>query len=121
MANFIKQRKLENKTTEDIFSFRQCITSQFKPKALKVVTNNKKESLKSSKQANVSRISLLILSRSSKKILEKSKFYKPKITSSSLLFSHPILLSLTVDTYTLKHPETILKIFLKSRKTSLIY
>ena len=53
--------------------FRQCISTQFNKSTLnkKIPSNMSKD-----KQANVFRISLLILPRLSKSVLEKLKFFK---------------------------------------------
>jgi len=52
--------------------------AQFKPRDNKKSPENKKEVHSSGKKAEVSKIPLLILLRPSKKVLEKSKFYKTK-------------------------------------------
>jgi len=143
MAVFIKQRKLKNKTTENIPQivkfgfvswnfiyksewdkltahkdnsfFKQYIALQFKSKTLKFLSKNKRESVKSNKQVNVSRISSPISSRLSKIVLEKSKFYKFKMTffssSSNSLSSHSRCLYTQISKNNIKNIVKIKKTF----------
>ena len=57
------------------------------PKKEKILPKSKKESLNSSKLANISRIPPPIPPRPSKKVWEKSKFYKLKASFFTFLFS----------------------------------
>ena len=108
MAAFIRQYKLENKTAKDIPQisefrfivwnflsfiyesrwnkltaykdnkfFRQFIISQFNVKTMKNIIYN---SLAKGKQANILKFPLPILSKSSKSILAKFKFFKKNST-----------------------------------------
>jgi len=57
-------------------SFRQCVSSQFKTKILKNISDNNQVLSKQDKQAKVSKVSLSISFRLSKSILAKLKFFK---------------------------------------------
>jgi len=57
---------------------------KFKLKDLKNNTVNNKEIAKSGKKANIFRISPLISLRPSKRMLEKSKFYKGKEKNTNI-------------------------------------
>ena len=59
-------------------TFRQCFSAQFIPKNVKKDTTKGNIFNKQNKTLTVSRIPFSILLRPSKKILEKSKFYKGK-------------------------------------------
>ena len=59
-------------------TFCQCVSVQFKLRENSKALENKKESNKPRRKAEISRISSLILPRPSKKVLEKLKFYKEK-------------------------------------------
>ena len=63
-------------TNKDNKSFRKCVLAQFKPKGPMNNIGNNKESAKSGKKAKVSRVPPSISPKPSKKVLEKSKFYK---------------------------------------------
>lgn len=88
---------------------------QFKSKILKVLSKNKRESVKSGKQANVSRIFSPISPRLSRIVLKNFKFYKFKITffSSSFnpFFFHSRCLYAQVSKNNIKDIVKIKKIF----------
>jgi len=79
-------------TNKDNSSFKQCIALQFKANIPKNKLNINQDLTKSSKQVNVSIISLFISPRPSKKVLEKLKFYKTKITYPFYFFSKWLLI-----------------------------
>jgi len=110
MAAFIKQHPLENRIAKDILqivefrfatweflsaiyefswnkltannknmSFRQCVSSQSNKKPTNNVPISKPTK---GKQANISRISLLISLKPNKSILDKSKYYKMNQSSN---------------------------------------
>ena len=59
-------------------TFHQYISAQFKPNTTKKLEVKNKGSFKPTKEINISGISPPISPRLSKKVLEKSKFYKEK-------------------------------------------
>ena len=80
-----KSRYDKLNTNKNSNSFRQYIASQFKAKAPINKLDNNQDLIKPSKQVNFFRIPPYLSPRLSKKVLEKSKFYKAKMSCSSTL------------------------------------
>ena len=72
---------------------------QFKLKASKNKMNINKKSSNFGKQANVSRVSFSIPLRLSKKVLEKSEFYKGNVNSSSVTIQNSQLYAQVSKSY----------------------